>query len=178
MKKNILKQNAAYQHQVESLLQELALHTDAALNKRPPNGGWSVVQVMHHLIISEEQSLRYARKKLSFDPKLSDAGPMEWLRARTLWFYLNVPIKFKAPPMVGDENLPAFVTAADTKTRWLKIRQDWTDYLEQMPAEIANKAVYRHPIAGRLSWLGMFTFFRTHLDRHLKQIRRTLRRIA
>jgi len=178
MKKNILKQNAAYQRQVESLLHDLSPHSDAALNKRPPNGGWSVVQVIHHLIISEEQSLRYAQKKLSFNPKLNNAGLMEWLRARTLWFYLNVPIKFNAPPMVGDENLPAFVTAADTKARWLNIRKEWADYLEQMPPAIAGKAVYRHPIAGRLSWLGMFTFFRTHFDRHLKQIRRNLRQTA
>jgi len=178
MHTKLLAKNAAYQRQVEDLLTEISALGDTALNKRPPGGGWSVVQVMHHLIISEEQSLRYVQKKLSFNPKLNDSGLMEWLRARTLWFYLNVPIKFKAPPMVGDENLPEFATLEDTRERWLKIRGDWAGYLDKMPPEVAGKAVYRHPIAGRLGWAGMFTFFTTHLTRHLKQIRRTLRQTA
>lgn len=178
MQTKLLAKNAAYQRQVEALFGEISSCSDAALNQRPPGGSWSVIQVMHHLIISEEQSLRYVQKKLSFNPKLNNAGLMEWLRARTLWFYLNVPIKFKAPPMVGDENLPEFVSLDDTRARWLTIRKEWADYLEKMPAEVVGKAVYRHPIVGRLGWSGMFTFFTTHFNRHLKQIRRTLRQTA
>ena len=174
----ILAQNAAYQKQVETFLDGLATTDDAVLNQKPATGGWSVVQVLHHLIVSEEQSLRYVQKKLSFDPKLDHAGILEWLRAQSLWFYLNVPIKFKAPAVVGDENLPDAATLADTKARWLRIRQAWAEYLEQLPSEILQKAVYRHPYAGRLGWSGMLTFFRTHFERHQKQIRRTLRHIA
>ncbi|MBK9337326.1 MAG: DinB family protein [Lewinellaceae bacterium] len=178
MKKKILEQNAAYHHQVEALLNALASTSDAVLNQKPADGGWSAIQVLHHLIVSEELSLRYVQKKLGFEPTLEKAGLAEWLRARTLWFYLNIPIKFKAPPMVGREHLPDFATLADTKARWMDIRQKWAAYIGQMPSDMAEKAVYRHPLAGRLSWSGMLTFFRCHFERHLKQIRRTLRHIA
>lgn len=170
----ILTHNAAYQKQVEALLESLAGTDDARLNQKPANGGWSAIQVMHHLIVSEEQSLKYVQKKLSFKPKLQRAGLREWLRARTLWFYLNVPIKFKAPAVVSDENLPEYATFADTKARWLQARAAWTTYLEQLPDDILQQAVYRHPLAGRLAWSGVFVFFRTHAARHTKQIRRTL----
>ncbi len=178
MSTKILEQNTAYYKQVESLLNSLETTADAVLNQKPAHGGWSAIQVMHHLILSEELSLRYVQKKLSFESNLGNAGLPEWLRARTLWFYLNVPIKFKAPPMVGRENLPDVATFADTKARWMDIRRQWAEYFSQMPPDIASKAVYRHPLAGRLSWLGMITFFRTHFERHSKQIRRTLRQTA
>ncbi|MEQ1744154.1 MAG: DinB family protein [Saprospiraceae bacterium] len=178
MNNMLLARNAAYQKQVENLLDALASHDDVALNSRPSNGGWSVVQVMHHLIVSEELSHRYVQKKLSFNPKLKNAGLIEWLRERALWFYLNVPIKFRAPAIVGDENLPENATLAETRERWLKARAAWASFFENLPPELASKVVYRHPIAGRLGWSGLITFFTTHFDRHQKQIHRTLAQTA
>ncbi|MFN0015957.1 MAG: DinB family protein [Saprospiraceae bacterium] len=174
MSNRLLARNAAYQKQVENLLDALASHDDATLNLRPPNGGWSVVQVMHHLIVSEELSYRYVQKKLSFNPELKNAGLVEWLREQLLWFYLHVPIKFKAPTIVSDENLPEYATLTETQARWLKAREAWVIFFNNLPPEIAQKVVYRHPLAGRLGWSGLITFFTTHFNRHLKQIHRTL----
>lgn len=131
---------------------------------------------MHHLILTEELSLQYVRKKLSFDPKLEKVDFSTMIKQLLLRFYLNVPIKFKAPDAVGDQSLPGFTTLADTRSRWMKVRQEWTQFLEQMPAELEDKAVYKHPLAGRLGWTGMLAFFQYHLERHEKQIRRTMGR--
>ncbi|MBL7775444.1 MAG: DinB family protein, partial [Saprospiraceae bacterium] len=129
---------------------------------------------MHHLILSEELSMAYVKKKLGFNPKLEAAGPEAWLRLQLLKFYLWAPFKFKAPEMVGESQLPGFTSFADTRRRWLAIRQVWAEFFEQLPAELADKAVYRHPFAGRLSWLGAIGFFSSHFARHRKQIYRTL----
>lgn len=96
---------------------------------------------------------------MSFNPKLDQAGFKERMRAASLWFYLNLPFKFKAPALVGDENLPGFTTLALSRDRWLDIRQRWTDFLQQLPEEMLDKAVYRHPFVGRLSGRGRSGFF-------------------
>lgn len=174
MKTSLLRRNAAYQKEVEQLLEELSASNDAILNMAALDGGWSAIQTVHHLILSEELSLQYVQKKLSFNPKLEKADFQTRLRAAALWFYLNLPIKFKAPAAVNEEKLPGFTTFAQTRERWLAIRRQWTAFLEQLPEDLLDKAVYKHPFAGRLSWSGTLRFFRYHFQRHRKQIRRTL----
>lgn len=174
MKSKILRRNTTYQKQVDQLLEELASTDDTVLNMSALDGGWSAIQTMHHLILTEELSMAYVKKKLSFNPKLEVPGPEAWFREQILKFYLWAPFKFKAPEMVGDTNLPGFTSFADTRKRWEKIREEWTEFLQQLPDELVDKAVYRHPFAGRFGWLGMLTFFRKHFARHRKQIHRSL----
>lgn len=174
MKATLMRFNAAYQKEVESLLDELSASNDAILNMAALDGGWSAIQTVHHLILTEELSLQYVQKKLSFNPKLEEADFKTRLRSAALWFYLNLPVKFKAPANVSEEKLPGFTTFALTRERWLEVRQKWTEFLEQLPNELLDKAVYRHPFAGRLSWTGTLKFFRYHFQRHRKQIRRIM----
>lgn len=174
MKSKILKRNAAYQQQVEQLLAQLTDSDDTILNMAAMDGGWSAIQVVHHLILIEEFSLQYVRKKLSFNPKLEIPGPDSWVRLQLLKTYLKTSFKFKAPENVSDKNLPGFTSLAETKKRWLAIRQEWTKFLEDLPDDLLDKAVYKHPFAGRFGWLGMLKFFQYHFERHQKQIYRTM----
>ena len=174
MNTKVQRSTAVYQKMVEALLAEYASVDDAVLNMSAIDGGWSVIQIMHHLLLTEELSLRYVRKKLSFQPDLKPAGWEARLKSALLKFYLSVPFKFKAPDVVGEDNLPGFTSFTDTRNRWLNIRKEWTGFLDQLPPELLDKAVYRHPLAGRLSWTGSLAFFRYHFQRHKKQIERTL----
>lgn len=174
MKAKIHQSNAHYQKLVESLFDELSATDDAVLNMSALDGGWSAIQVMHHLILTEELGLKYVRKKMSFSSKFEKTDIRSWFRTRALWFYLNTPFKFKAPEIVSEENLPGFTTLADTRTRWMNIRREWAEFLAQLPDDLLDKTVYRHPLAGRLGWLGMLDFYHYHFRRHRKQIRRTL----
>lgn len=177
MREKILRQNANYTAKVEALCQELAQHTEAALNGRPHPGAWSALQVCRHLIEAEALSLAYVRKRIQKTDDLPDAG-LKTLRARLiLWFYLNTPIKFKAPAVVADEKLPEYGTLSETQALWLQARNEWSEFLEQLPEALLVKATYRHPIVGRLSWSGSIAFFEAHFVRHRKQIRRTLRAV-
>lgn len=175
MKTAILQKNALYGKRIEDLFAQLDKHSDELLNRTPDGGGWSAIQTMHHLLLTEEKSMAYIRKKLSFNPKLSRIGPGAHWRSFLLWAYLNTPIKFKAPAAVGDENLPQQATLAETKNRWQAIRQEWNTFFEQMPADLVDKAVYKHPRAGKLGFLQLLGFFMTHLKRHRRQIFRALR---
>jgi hypothetical protein len=171
MKNELLRRNERYNQLTNNLFAEMAPYGDEVLNRKPASGGWSALQTLHHLILTEELSLAYVKKKLSFNPELESAGFGAHWRGFLLWLSLSAPIKFKAPKNVGDEHLPDFSTIADTRARWEKIRADWTEFFAQMPENLADKALYKHPRAGRLGWPQMLAFFETHFGRHLKQAR-------
>jgi Protein of unknown function (DUF1569). len=175
MKNKTLETNARYDRLVEALFQELAPFGDERLNQKPANGGWSAMQVLHHLILVEENSLRYVRKKLSFEPNFEKSGLGARLRMALLLLTLRSPIKFRAPASASSEKIPEKAAFAETVERWRKVRAEWSDFFENMPENIADKAAYRHPRAGRITFEQMTQFFSGHFKRHRDQIRRTLK---
>ncbi|MCW5923762.1 MAG: DinB family protein [Saprospiraceae bacterium] len=175
MKEVLKRRNERYNQLINNLFTEMEAHTDAVLNRQPAKGGWSALQTMHHLILSEELSHAYVKKKLSFSPDLERAGLGAHWRGFLLWLSMNVPLKFEAPKAVSKEYLPAQSTLAETRARWQKARADWTDFFAQMPDSLADKALYKHPRAGRMGWLQMMVFFEAHFKRHLKQMRSAIR---
>lgn len=175
MKNELLRRNERYNRLINNLFSEMEPLGDETLNRQPAGGGWSAIQTMHHLILSEELSLAYVKKKLSFQPELAPAGFDTRWRGFVLWFSLRTSLKFKAPKNIGDEHLPEHSTLAEARDRWGKARADWTDFFAQMPDTMANMALYKHPRVGRLGWPQMLSFFETHLGRHLKQMRNAVK---
>jgi hypothetical protein len=179
-KRNMTRQDiqgldARYQRKVEGLFQALSQKNDELLNRKPADGGWSAIQTMHHLILSEELAYSYVQKKLGFNAEFDSVGPSTYWRGFLLWAFLVSPVKAKAPPGVAAEKLPDFATLSDTRDRWLKTRADWTAFFETVPENLLNKAVYKHPRAGKLGWRQMFGFLNAHFNRHDGQIQRAIR---
>lgn len=174
MKDKILAANARYTAQATAFFNELAPVNDEALNRIPADGGWSAMQVLHHLILVEQNALAYVRKKLSYQPVLEKSGLLTALRMALLRVALISPIKFKAPRSAAAERIPEAANFADTRALWDKARADWTAFLEQMPDELNEKAVFKHPRAGRLSWVQTLEFLAGHFARHQRQVRRAL----
>lgn len=173
-KESILQKYAAYRRCVEALLGLMEPYDDERLNRAPAPGRWSAIQVAHHLLLVEALALRYVEKKLSFQPDLRRATFREWRNLLVLQVYLHTPLKFRAPDAVGEQHLPAFATLADTRQQWEALGAAWETFLEKMPEDLCDKAVFRHPMAGRLSWGGTFAFFKAHLKRHRWQLLRAL----
>ena len=174
IKKKILNSNAKHRVKVEALLQEFAKIPEETLNRRPANGGWSAMQTAWHLLLAEELSYQYVQKKLGFGGSFDTVGLAAKWRYFLLMVALYLPISFKAPGATSGENLPEHSTVAELSERWVKSRADWTAFLSKMPDELANKAVYKHPRAGKIGWMQMLTFFSVHFARHLRQIRKAL----
>lgn len=174
MKNRIIAMNRRYSERVDRLLDEMSGYPAERLNKKPADGGWSAIQTAYHLLMAEEGSMKYLRKKLSSPGQFERAGwPAKW-RGFLLWLSLSLPFKFKAPPTTVPENLPEKAEMSELRGRWQQTRADWTHFFEQLPDELFDKAVYRHPRAGRLGWVQTLQFLDTHLVRHRKQILRAL----
>ncbi len=157
------------------LLEELKDYSEDQLNRKPAEDKWSVIQVMHHLLLAETGSYNYVNKKLSFNPVLKKTGIMTWFRRTLMKFFLRTPIKFKAPKGVGSEFLPDRAGFWDTAKLWKEQRVKLKEFLATLPEERLKQEVYKHPMAGRQGLNGMFDFFDLHFDRHHKQIRKIVK---
>ena len=157
------------------LLKELKFYNEDQLNRKPKEGSWSVIQVMHHLMMSENGSLKYVKKKLSFNPELGKAGIKASLREMVLNTYLGSPFKWKAPEAISGDNLPQHETFWKTAQQWKNQRIELREFLETLPDELLNKEVYKHPFVGRISIPSMLRFFDRHFNRHNKQIQRIIK---
>ncbi len=177
-KNEITSKLNALDQRISDLLFSLKPIPQEKLNIQPKENAWSVLQIVHHLILAEEGSLKYLKKKLSFNPKLNKVSLSSKLRLKLLTTWAYTPVKFKAPDAIGGEALPTQSTLEEVSNKWKIVRADMRAFLSKLPDDILDKEVYKHPFAGKLSLEGMLTFFEAHLDRHEKQIRRTLKLVG
>ena len=152
----------------EGLIQLMRSFDNDALSKSPGQGVWSPLEVLRHIIISEEGSLKYVQKKLSFNPKLPRATYLTDLRYRILLGGIYSPFRFKAPAVVVPE--PAEYDLESLVSQWQNVSEGLQTYLGQIDPRWLDYQVYKHPLAGRLSLVQMVGFLKHHLLRHKKQI--------
>jgi len=160
-----------------ALLHDLKNYSDAKLNEQPSENAWSVLQTMQHLIKAEAGSIAYVKKKLSFNPTLEKAGVRSSLNSVMLNIILSSPFKVKAPEQVSGDNLLQDLTFWDVAKQWKQQRQELQKYLEDLPKDFFDKDLYKHPLTGKMTISNMLSFFNKHVDRHNKQIRKTLKKI-
>jgi uncharacterized damage-inducible protein DinB len=175
MKGKILQKQGLYNKMVGDLIQKLSTHSFEQLNRKPADGGWSAIQTMHHLILSEEKSIQYVEKKVQYGADAPQVGLKSWARMAALKLFLWAPFKIKAPGNVSPENLPEGVSLEDTQKRWMAVRTKWDVFFEKMPDEYAQKELFKHQVAGRMGFEHMIDFYVSHFNRHYAQIMRALR---
>jgi len=158
--------------ELRQLFDHLKLYTDDQLNRRGPNGKWSVLQNMHHLILGEGYAQKYVTKKLSFNPELKKAGIMNSLRSNVLTLYMRSPFKRKAPPAVAEEHLPTNAEYWATIKQWREQRESLAELLNSLSDDMLKREIYKHPFIGRLNAFQMLVFFQGHFRRHERAIRR------
>jgi hypothetical protein len=176
MNKRVDEQLYKLDEALRVLFTELDNYSESKLNQKPNPKGWSVFQVMHHLIRAEGYSLKYVQKKLSHNPTLTNAGILTQLRVTMAILYNHFPFKIKAPEAVA-EGLPELSSFWETAKIWKSQRQELRNYLNEMPEDLFKKEIYKHPIFGRMTISGMIIFFEKHFERHQRQIYKTLKQV-
>jgi len=163
---------------LDEFLTELQSHDQSVLDRRPAEGRWSVMDVLHHLHLAEGYAHKYIAKKLSFDPDIPKADLSSRLRTSLMRAFFASPTRRKAPEAVNTPSFPEGVPLNQLREDWLGQRRSLYEYLQTLDEKWMNKQVYKHPFAGRLTLDGMLTFFESHLARHKKQIKRTLAEVG
>lgn len=152
------------------LLHRLEGVDEEILNRAPRDGAWSVVQVLHHVLLAEELSIAYIGRKAQVEA--GRAGPIERLRSWALSLALRSPLRFTAPPMSTE--LPERDSLPAVAARWEENRDHMRQVLSAIPPDGVDRAIYRHPIVGMMSVDQAVRFFEDHLAHHERQIERTL----
>lgn len=152
------------------LLGRLERVDEETLNRHPGADAWSVIQVLHHVMLAEELSIAYIGKKAGSEAE--PAGPIETLRSWALRLALRSPLRFKAPPMTAE--LPERDTLPAVVRRWEEGRGRMREVLAVIPGAAVDRAIYRHPIVGMMSVDQAVRFLEDHLAHHERQIERTL----
>lgn len=159
------------------LLEELRDYSDGQLNRSPGENRWSALQVMNHLLLAEQLSLRSVKKRLQEPPVgIPSTNLLSGLRRIWLGWFLSLPISIKAPDIVGSDKLKDNSTFWTVAREYRQTRIALRELLETMPETYHHKQLYRHPLAGAMGIAGMIHFFDRHFIRHRRQILKTLRR--
>lgn len=144
----------------------------AAVNRQPAAGGWSAAQVLFHVVEAERLSLAYLLKKTQKPELIPSSGVFSAVKSRALSLFLKLPLRVSAPARTAD--VPDSIEMAVLERDWDEVRSGWREFLEQFPSELSGKAIYKHPVAGRLNLEQTLRFLVDHLERHLGQIDRVL----
>jgi len=156
-----------------NLLLQLETYPNERLNLPAANNKWSVNQIIEHLILAEEISIKSIQAKVLTAKHFESTGLRTAVRKFLLRIFLRSPIKFTAPALVSNpRNTTDF---SELKTKWATVRQQLKELLEWLPEHVLTKCIYKHPVAGKMSIYGGVDFMYEHVRRHRQQIVKALK---
>ncbi len=137
--------------------------------------GWSIIQVFSHLNTAEFSSLLYMKKKMKAGSKMPAYNFSNRIRYFFTQGLLKSSLRWKAPKLVA--NPKADYSLDEIKQDWSNTREQIRKYIDEYPEELINKAVYKHPFAGRLDLnraIDSFIYHQRHHRHQIKRIRKTV----
>ena len=152
------------------LLQQLDPLTDDALTFKAGADKWSIVEVIEHLVLAEEnmqEQLSGATAAPTLDPQDRSAKNFHIvIKVMTRDIEVDVP----------DESMEPHgrFTLEDLLGRWNDTRKKTRAYIDGIQSEKVDDLVYRHPFAGPLNMAETLGFIDVHFDNHMRHIDRII----
>lgn len=136
-----------------------------------PEGEWSMVQVIEHILMSEGGTLGYMMKKSSsgFDA-LDKVGDQERFAESMLVKRLDSGERYKAPAVLPDPQGGS--TLEDLIAKWGKLRTQLNAFISTVPEEYYDRLIFKQPAAGMITLDGTLDFLNSHLRHHFPQLER------
>ena len=158
----------------DRIFTEMEKYPEDVLQKQPDAHTWSASQNVVHLIKAERASLQYMKKKIAHtdENETHKAGIRSSFRFAALKMAVALPfLKFKAPTYIEPLEVKDLKSL---KREWADLRMAYQDFLENLSPQWLNSELWKHQVAGKMSVSQMLSFFTDHVDRHARQIKRTL----
>ena len=155
------------------LFAKLEMKEESALNFHSGKDKWSIIQVLHHLMISEHLSIVYIKKKLTYRTNIKKTGFSAALRLFTLKLIFKSPFRYKAPKIVS--KVPDNDNINQVKDQWDQTRKELKELLDSLPKEFLNKDIFKHAFAGKMNIFQALCYMDEHFRHHLKQIDRIMK---
>ena len=168
---NFRRTLTAFDSRRNALLDALTALPIEQLTAHPVADKWSILEIVEHVIRAE---------RVVFDgiatPDQLTARPRtiaSRLRSAIVLGVLRFDIPVKAPSKkmlpTGTRSLPELRAHWDENSGWLAA------YAARIAERGADPAVFSHPVIGPMTFAQSLRIRRSHLDRHLRQIRQLQR---
>lgn len=175
-KQSLLNEFKKMESEREAVVNAMKNYNTSQLEKKPAANEWSVAEVIMHLVVAESGALAYMRKKLEFgghQKATAGAG----FKQKLLNLAIALPIKFKAPK-VADIQEGQKVTFDEAAAKWADVRKKLLAEYDKMDDDLVTHELFKHPAAGKLSALQSVKFMRQHMNRHIKQMHNTIKKVS
>ena len=168
MLKPLRKRFDLIETQRSALVTALRSHDPGALAFKPAPASWSVVEVIEHLVIAEELSLRALDKPPPADRGSALRSTFRINLIRAVFRHLSVRVKAPSDRLMPSGSVPL----DQLLERWNTARARLAGVLEAVDAETATERRWRHPLAGWLTTEQWLAFIHSHVAHHQKQMGR------
>lgn len=147
----------------------LSSSTEVQRNYKPSSESWSMIQVIQHILFSEGGTLGYMVKKTSSGWEVLDrVGEEQVANGARLVDRLASGEKYKAPSVLpepdGEESFESL------EKRWNALREQYAQFLNQLPNEFNDRLIFKQPAAGMLTLDYTLDFLTEHIKHHLPQL--------
>lgn len=134
---------------------------------------WSIINVIEHIVLSEELSINYALTKISDWDKLKKVKFTSSIKVLILRLVLKMNWKYKAPsaakPVLDKTSL------TELNERWEATRVQLYNLSSASP-DVLSMGILRHPSVGIMNFNQMLQFFEAHFEHHIIQINKLVER--
>jgi len=168
MIKQLAAQYDAIQAIKDRFLQKTTGLSHEQLNKIPAKGGWSAGQTLYHCAFAESGTILVINKNLTENKVKLKRDFVSTLRNLFLVITLKSPLRFKAPKVVS--KVPESITHEELNAFFEKNTADFRKILNELPSELEDKFIFKHPIAGLFTIEQTLNFTREHYLHHERQL--------
>lgn len=139
--------------------------SEAQINWTPGGGVWSVGQVVHHLVLSDETLGRAQDPKaIQAEAPMFRVLPRAWRRTLVLLaFNRDIALPLPSPSVEPRGDVPL----SKLLRRWARARREMRRALDTLPGDEPR---YAHPVLGPLTAAQMLELEQTHIAYHTRQI--------
>ncbi len=166
----LARAHAAFLAAVDALTPEVR-------GRRPSADAWSPVEVLEHLVLAEEATLRSIERRVAGGAGCSDLGaPPRW-KAAALMVAVASPFRFRVPARARAVH-PAGAPSDALRAGFAGFDARWRALAEVLPDALVDAGLMRHPVAGPLTAADAARFTAAHVERHRRQVGRAARTAA
>ncbi len=155
--------------QTRTLLSELDSWLPADLSYRPRLVDWSALQVLEHLVKTEEEILVLAREGARNPHPIGVRDRLGFLFVMRVF---QTDQKVKTPSSAAQVLPGPELALSDLRERWQKTRADFRVFQEQLHPRQARHGLFRHPVIGWMGTRQIIEFFWVHIIHHGFQMKR------
>ena len=134
---------------------------------------WSVLEILYHVWLAEVSSEKYIRTKIQYPETIIKTPALSYIKAYLTKYFLLLGVSINAPKHTA--RFPEKISLKKLQENWINSRASFSKLiLELDQKKLADKAIFRHALMGRINLSLTLFFFELHFNHHLKQINKRI----